>query len=177
MPRGARTQGARPPAPPCPPRPRRRTRAPGLVKRALAVRAHRSWSNAPLQLERIAAAARPCCAARANALRGRAGFAATRPASSTAWSRRPSSARRARTHSPLCASFRTECRSRAAARSPSPLPPPSRTNWTRLVPPSVLTGHVSEGRVRHALRRRRGRGRGDGRRRGAGALTAGTVER
>ena len=24
-----------------------------------------------------------------------------------------------------------------------PLPPPSRTNWTRLVPPSVLTGHVS----------------------------------
>ena len=23
-----------------------------------------------------------------------------------------------------------------------PLPPPSRTNWTRLVPPSVLTGHV-----------------------------------
>ena len=23
-------------------------------------------------------------------------------------------------------------------------PPPSRTNWTRLVPPSVLTGHVSE---------------------------------
>jgi hypothetical protein len=22
------------------------------------------------------------------------------------------------------------------------LPPPSRTNWTRLVPPSVLTGHV-----------------------------------
>ena len=27
-------------------------------------------------------------------------------------------------------------------RSP-PLPPPSRTNWTRLVPPSVLTGHVS----------------------------------
>jgi hypothetical protein len=26
---------------------------------------------------------------------------------------------------------------------PPPLPPPSRTNWTRLVPPSVLTGHVS----------------------------------
>ena len=25
----------------------------------------------------------------------------------------------------------------------SPPPPPSRTNWTRLVPPSVLTGHVS----------------------------------
>ena len=25
----------------------------------------------------------------------------------------------------------------------APLPPPSRTNWTRLVPPSVLTGHVS----------------------------------
>ena len=24
-----------------------------------------------------------------------------------------------------------------------PLPPPSRTNWTRLVPPCVLTGHVS----------------------------------
>jgi len=24
-----------------------------------------------------------------------------------------------------------------------PPPPPSRTNWTRLVPPSVLTGHVS----------------------------------
>jgi hypothetical protein len=28
-------------------------------------------------------------------------------------------------------------------RSLPPLPPPSRTNWTRLVPPSVLTGHVS----------------------------------
>ena len=26
---------------------------------------------------------------------------------------------------------------------PPPLPPLSRTNWTRLVPPSVLTGHVS----------------------------------
>ena len=26
---------------------------------------------------------------------------------------------------------------------PPPLPPPSRTNWTSLVPPSVLTGHVS----------------------------------
>jgi hypothetical protein len=26
---------------------------------------------------------------------------------------------------------------------PPPPPPPSRTNWTRLVPPSVLTGHVS----------------------------------
>ena len=26
---------------------------------------------------------------------------------------------------------------------PPPLPPPSRTNWTRLVPPSVLIGHVS----------------------------------
>ena len=25
----------------------------------------------------------------------------------------------------------------------SPPPPPSRTKWTRLVPPSVLTGHVS----------------------------------
>ena len=24
-----------------------------------------------------------------------------------------------------------------------PLPPPARTNWTRLVPLSVLTGHVS----------------------------------
>ena len=24
-----------------------------------------------------------------------------------------------------------------------PLPPPSRTNWTRLIAPSVLTGHVS----------------------------------
>jgi hypothetical protein len=30
----------------------------------------------------------------------------------------------------------------ADARSPLP-PPPSRTNWTRLVHPSVLTGHVS----------------------------------
>ena len=28
-------------------------------------------------------------------------------------------------------------------RVPPPLPPPSRTNWTRLVPSSVLTGHVS----------------------------------
>ena len=28
-------------------------------------------------------------------------------------------------------------------RGAPPLPPPSRTNWTRLVPPPVLTGHVS----------------------------------
>jgi hypothetical protein len=27
--------------------------------------------------------------------------------------------------------------------APPPVPPPSRTNWTRLVPPPVLTGHVS----------------------------------
>ena len=27
--------------------------------------------------------------------------------------------------------------------TPPPFPPPSRTNWTRLVPPSVLIGHVS----------------------------------
>jgi hypothetical protein len=33
-------------------------------------------------------------------------------------------------------------RKRCATRRPPPLPP-SRTNWTRLVPPSVLTGHVS----------------------------------
>ena len=26
---------------------------------------------------------------------------------------------------------------------PPPSPPPSRTDWTRLVPPPVLTGHVS----------------------------------
>jgi len=26
---------------------------------------------------------------------------------------------------------------------PSPPPPPCRTNWTRLVPPPVLSGHVS----------------------------------
>ena len=32
---------------------------------------------------------------------------------------------------------------RAARPSGAPPPPPSRTNWTRLVPPSVLTGHVS----------------------------------
>ena len=31
----------------------------------------------------------------------------------------------------------------SAAVLPPPLPPPSRTNWTRLVPPSVLTRHVS----------------------------------
>jgi len=31
---------------------------------------------------------------------------------------------------------------RAATPRPARLPPPSRTNWTRLVPPSVLTGHV-----------------------------------
>ena len=31
----------------------------------------------------------------------------------------------------------------AALRSSPPPPPPSRTNWTRLVPPPVLTGHVS----------------------------------
>ena len=36
-----------------------------------------------------------------------------------------------------------------------PLPPPSRTNWTRLVPPCVLTGHVSP---RYPFRRRRDRG-------------------
>jgi len=29
------------------------------------------------------------------------------------------------------------------AAPPPPLPPPSRTDWTRLVPPSVLTGHVN----------------------------------
>ena len=32
---------------------------------------------------------------------------------------------------------------RAAPAGPPPPPPPSRTTWTRLVPPSVLTGHVS----------------------------------
>jgi archaellum component FlaC len=37
----------------------------------------------------------------------------------------------------------------------APPPPPSRTNWTRLVPPSVLTGHVQGAR-----QQRRGRGRG-----------------
>ena len=26
---------------------------------------------------------------------------------------------------------------------PPPLPPPSRTNWTSLIPPSVLTGHAA----------------------------------
>jgi hypothetical protein len=31
---------------------------------------------------------------------------------------------------------------RLEVRPPSPLPPPSRTNWTRLVPPSVLTGRA-----------------------------------
>ena len=31
-----------------------------------------------------------------------------------------------------------------------PLPPPSRTNWTRLVPPSVLTGHVWSSRRRRS---------------------------
>ena len=30
------------------------------------------------------------------------------------------------------------------------LPPPSRTNWTHLVPPSVLTGHVSSLLQRYA---------------------------
>ena len=29
------------------------------------------------------------------------------------------------------------------ASPPPPLPPPSRTNWTRLIPPSLLTGQVS----------------------------------
>jgi len=29
-----------------------------------------------------------------------------------------------------------------AVRPHTPPPPPSRTKWTRLVPPSVLTGHV-----------------------------------
>jgi hypothetical protein len=36
----------------------------------------------------------------------------------------------------------------SAARGKAPPPPPSRTNWTRLVPPSVLTGHVSRGSAR-----------------------------
>jgi hypothetical protein len=48
------------------------------------------------------------------------------------------------------------------AGSPPPLPPPSRTNWTRLVPPSVLTGHVSP---RYSFRLGRSRAAG---RRGAG---------
>ena len=44
-------------------------------------------------------------------------------------------------------------RGRCGARIPlPPLPPPSRTNWTRLVPPSVLTGHVSP---RYPFTRRR----------------------
>ena len=38
---------------------------------------------------------------------------------------------------------RSTAHSPARGAGPPPLPPPSRTNWTRLVPPSVLTGHVS----------------------------------
>ena len=34
-------------------------------------------------------------------------------------------------------------RPRPRGTPPSPPPPPFRTNWTRLVPPSVLTGHVA----------------------------------
>jgi len=41
--------------------------------------------------------------------------------------------------------------------APPPLPPPSRTNWTRLVPPSVLTGHVSSLQVGSYCRRCSGR--------------------
>ena len=35
---------------------------------------------------------------------------------------------------------------------PPPPPPPSRTDWTRLVPPSVLIGHVSSHLRRHQTR-------------------------
>ena len=38
-------------------------------------------------------------------------------------------------------------RAGAGTSPPLPLPPPSRTNWTRLVPPSVLTGHAPRGRA------------------------------
>jgi hypothetical protein len=38
---------------------------------------------------------------------------------------------------------RRDGRVRVQGRARPALPPPSRTDWTRLVPPSVLTGHVS----------------------------------
>ena len=38
---------------------------------------------------------------------------------------------------------RAGCRRSGTASTRVPPPPPSRTNWTRLVPPSELTGHVS----------------------------------
>ena len=43
---------------------------------------------------------------------------------------------------------------------PPPAPPPSRTKWTHLVPPPVLTGHAAQGaRGGGARKRRRGRHR------------------
>jgi len=47
----------------------------------------------------------------------------------------------------------------ASAGPPPPPPLPSRTNWTRLVPPSVLTGHVSAQSRRHPRRRQARRAR------------------
>jgi hypothetical protein len=43
---------------------------------------------------------------------------------------------------PRCRAQRPRHRRPGPPCPPPPLPPPSRTNWTRLVPPSVLTGRV-----------------------------------
>jgi len=39
--------------------------------------------------------------------------------------------------------WRLDTRPHVEGQADSPLPPPPRTEWTRLVPPPVLTGHVS----------------------------------
>ena len=43
-----------------------------------------------------------------------------------------------------------------AGAASAPTPPPSRTNWTRLVPPPVLTGHFPRGRGAAVAHRARG---------------------
>ena len=60
----------------------------------------------------------------------------------------------------------TTTASRASPPRPPPFPPHSRTNWIRLVPPSVLTGHVSFGSGGGAHLCRVAVGEGGGRERG-----------
>ena len=57
---------------------------------------------------------------------------------------------------PACVSVCAPCAAAGAethggARTPPPPHPPSRTDWTRLVPPPVLTGHVSQARKGYAV--------------------------
>ena len=73
------------------------------------------------------------------------------------------------TASSRSAAARVSCAPPRPARSAPP--PPSRTNWTRLVHPSVLTGHIGSPprRAQPAAGARRGRGRGGA---GRGGLPA-----